>query len=140
MRDVFFAIALAAALPAAAEDPRPAQKCAFTETGQVGVNFNNVLVTKLDRIGAELDAKIAEISGLAKQAGIAKIDVQSYNYNIYPVSSGSPNVPGQAIPYQYNGSVMFAVEPSAKASALMSMLAAKGYSANLNVSAYRQCQ
>ena len=141
------AIAAACASAAAAEDRRAiaqpssgGQTCAFQETGQVGVNFNNVMVTKLERVGAELDAKIAEISSLAKQSGIAKIDVQSYSYNVYPVSSGYPNAPGQAIPYQYNGSVSFAVEPSAKAPALMSLLADKGYSANLNVSAYRQCQ
>ena len=141
------AIAAACAAPAAGEDKRAiaqpnssGQSCAFQETGQVGVNFNNTMVTKLDRVGAELDAKIAEISALAKQSGIAKIEVQSYSYNVYPVSSGYPNAPGQAIPYQYSGNVSFAVEPSAKAPALMSLLADKGYSANLNVSAYRQCQ
>ena len=148
-RSTLFAFALAAVwmAPAAAEDRRKITQpssggptCAFSETGQVGVNFNNVMVTKLDRVGAELDGKIQEISALAKQAQLTKIEVQSYSYNVYPMSSGSPNVPGQAIPYQYNGSVSFAVEPSNKAPALMSLLASKGYSANLNVSAYRQCQ
>src|SRR5258705_11096528 len=66
----------------------PGQSCAMQETGQVGVSFNNVLVAKLDRIGAELDQKIDEIAALAKQSGIAKIEVQSYSYNVYPVSGG----------------------------------------------------
>lgn len=116
----------------------PNQTCAMQETGQVGVSFNNVLVTKLDRIGAEMDQKIDEIAALAKQSGLAKIEVQSYSYNVYPVSSGYPA--GANVPYQYNGSVSFAVEPCAKASALMSLLASKGYAATLNVNAYRQCQ
>ena len=116
----------------------PGQTCAMQETGQVGVSFNNVIVAKLDRIGADMDAKIDEISALARQSGLAKIEVQSYNYNVYPVSNGLPA--GASVPYQYTGSVNFAVEPCAKAAALMSLLASKGYSANLNVNAYRQCQ
>src|SRR5262245_39029219 len=116
----------------------PGQTCAMQETGQVGVSFNNVMVAKLDRIGAEMDQKIDEITALAKQAGIARMEVQSYNYNVYPVSSGL--AAGANVPYQYNGSVSFAVEPHEKAAALMSLLAGKGYSANLNVNAYRQCQ
>ena len=49
-------------------------------------------------------------------------------------------VPVANLPYQYSGNVSFSVEPCAKASDLMALLAAKGYSANLNVNAYRQCQ
>ena len=116
----------------------PGQTCAMQETGQVGVSFNNVLATKPARIGADVDQKIDEITALAKQAGIAKIEVQSYNYNVYPVSSGLPA--GANVPYQYNGSVSFAVEPCEKAAGLMSLLASKGYAATLNVNAYRQCQ
>lgn len=115
----------------------PGQTCAMHEIGQVGVSFNNVMVAKLDRIGAEMDEKIDEIAALAKQSGIAKIELQSYSYNVYPVST---SFPAASVPYQYNGSVSFAVEPCEKASALMSLLASKGYAANLNVSAYRQCQ
>src|SRR4030095_5418732 len=98
------------------------------------------MVTKLDRIGADMDQKIGEVTALAKQSGIAKIEVQSYSYNVYPVSSGMPAAPGVTIPYQYSGNVAFAVEPCAKAPALMSLLASRGYTANLSVNAYRQCQ
>ena len=114
------------------------QNCTMQETGQVGVTFNNVMVAKLDRIAAEMDHKIDEVLTLAKQAQLTKVEVQSYSYNVYPVSSGLPA--GSSVPYQYNGNVSFAVEPCTKASELMSLLAAKGYTANLNVSAYRQCQ
>jgi uncharacterized protein YggE len=114
------------------------QNCTMQETGQVGVSFNNVMVAKLERIGAEMDQKINEVLALAKQAQLTKIEVQSYSYNVYPVSSGLPAVAN--LPYQYSGNVSFLVEPCAKASELMSLLAAKGYSANLNVNAYRQCQ
>ena len=114
------------------------QSCTMQETGQVGVSFNNVMVAKLERIGAEMDQKIDEVLALSKQAQLTKIEVQSYSYNVYPVSSGFP--PGANLPYQYSGNVSFLVEPCAKASELMSLLAAKGYSANLNVNAYRQCQ
>jgi hypothetical protein len=116
----------------------PGQTCAMQETGQVGISFNNVMVAKLDRIGTEMDGKIDEITALAKQSGIAKIEVQSYSYNVYPVANGFPA--GASVPYQYNGNVSFVVEPCAKASALMSLLASKGYAATLNVNAYRQCQ
>ena len=114
------------------------QNCTMQETGNVGVTFNNVMVAKLDRIAAEMDQKIDEVLALAKQAKLTKVEVQSYSYNVYPVSSGMPA--GASVPYQYNGNVNFAVEPCARASELMSMLAAKGYTANLNVNAYRQCQ
>ena len=114
------------------------QSCAMQETGQVGVSFNNVTVAKVDRIGAEMDQRIDEVLALAKQAQLTKIEVQSYSYNAYPVSSSS--LPSANVPYQYSGSVSFSVEPCAKASELMSLLAAKGYSANMNVNAYRQCQ
>ena len=116
----------------------PGQTCAMQETGQVGVSWNNVMVAKLDRVGAEMDKRIDEVISLAKQSGLAKIEVQSYSYNVYPVSSGLPA--GANVPYQYSGNVSLAVEPCAKASDLMSLLASKGYSANLNVNAYRQCQ
>jgi len=139
-------IALSLAVEAAAWDKRavampgnPGQTCAMQETGQVGVSFNNVWVAKLDGIGREMDQRIDDVIALAKQAEIAKIEVQSYNYNVYPASSGgSPG--GAATPYQYSGSVTFSVEPCSRASELMSLLASKGYAANLNVSAYRQCQ
>jgi hypothetical protein len=114
------------------------QNCTMQETGQVGVSFNNMMVAKLERIGAEMDQKIDEVLALAKQAQLTKIEVQSYSYNVYPVSSGLPAVAN--LPYQYSGNVSFLVEPCAKASELMSLLAAKGYAANLNVNAYRQCQ
>jgi len=114
------------------------QNCTMQETGQVGVSFNNMMVAKLERIGAEMDQKIDEVLALAKQAQLKKVEVQSYSYNVYPVSSGLPA--SANLPYQYSGNVSFLVEPCAKASELMSLLAAKGYSANLNVNAYRQCQ
>ena len=79
-------------------------------------------------------------TALAKQTGIQKIEVQSYNYNVYPVSSGSPTAPGSPVPYQYNGSVSFSIDSLAKGPDLMAVLSDKGYSANLNVNAYRQCQ
>ncbi len=116
----------------------PEKTCAMQETGQVGVNWSNGMVTKLDRVGAEMDKRIDEVIALARQSGIEKVEVQSYNYNVYPVSSGLPA--GPDVPYQFSGNVSLAVEPCAKASALMSLLAAKGYSASLNVNAYRQCQ
>src|SRR5262245_37791850 len=124
-----FALGLAFARPARAWEKgpvampgNPGQTCAMQETGQVGVNFNNLIVAKLDGIGAELDQKIDDITALAKQSGVTKIEVQSYSYNVYPVSSGFPIGAGIAVPYQYSGNVSFAVEPCAKASALMSLL------------------
>jgi len=136
---------MACAAPAAAWEKgavampgMPNQTCAIQETGQVGVNFTNVMVAKLDKIGGELDAKIDEVIALAKQSKVQRIEVQSYNYNVYPVSNGYPA--GATVPYQYNGSVTFAVEPCERASELMSLLVSKGYAANLNVNAYRQCQ
>jgi uncharacterized protein YggE len=138
-------IALSLAGGAAAWDKRavampgnPGQTCALQETGQVGVSFNNVMVAKLDGIGREMDQRIDEVIAFAKQAQIEKIEVQSYNYNVYPASGGYPGSVGMS--YQYNGSVSFSVEPCSRASDLMSLLASKGYAANLNVNAYRQCQ
>ena len=137
-----FVMVVSCAAAAAAWERGPSsaangQTCTMQETGQVGVSWNNVMIAKLDRIGASMDAKIDEVLALAKQAQLKKIEVQSYSYNVYPVSNG---VPGPDLPYQYSGNVSFAVEPCAKASDLMALLAAKGYSANLNVNAYRQCQ
>jgi uncharacterized protein YggE len=118
----------------------PGQSCAMQEQGQIGVNFNNVMVTDLKALGAEMDRKIDEVIALAKQSGIQKIEVMSYNYNVYPVSSGYPTAPGVAMPYQYNGSVSFTIDSLAKGPDLMALLSGKGYAATLNVNAYRQCQ
>jgi hypothetical protein len=118
----------------------PGQSCAMQEQGQIGVSFNNVMVTDLKTLGAEMDRKIDEVIALGKQSGIQKIEVMSYNYNVYPVSGGYSTAPGVAIPYQYNGSVSFVIDPLAKGPDLMALLSGKGYSANLNVNAYRQCQ
>jgi hypothetical protein len=118
----------------------PGQSCAMHEQGQIGVNFNNVMVPDLKALGAEMDRKIDDVIALAKQSGIQKIEVMSYNYNVYPVSAGYPTAAGVAIPYQYNGSVSFVIDPLAKGPDLMALLSAKGYSANLSVNAYRQCQ
>ena len=139
--------ALLASGPAAAWDKgarampgNPGQSCAMQEQGQIGVNFNNVVVTDLKALGREMDRRIDELIALAKQSGVQRIEVQSYNYNVYPVTSGYPPAPGTAIPYQYNGSVSFVIEPLAKGPDLMAALSEKGYAANLNVNAYRQCQ
>jgi uncharacterized protein YggE len=118
----------------------PGQRCAMQEQGQIAVSFNNVMVTDLKALGSEMDRKIDDLIALAKQAGIQKIEVQSYNYNVYPVSSGYAPTPGVAIPYQYNSSVSFTIEPLAKGPDLMALLSGKGYASNLNVNAYRQCQ
>ena len=118
----------------------PGQLCAMQEQGQLGVSFNNVMVTDLKTLGSQMDRKIDDVIALAKQAGIQKIDVQSYNYNVYPVSGGMAATPGVAMPYQYNGSVSFSIEPLANGPDLMALLSGKGYAANLNVNAYRQCQ
>ena len=48
----------------------PGQNCAMQEQGQVGVNFNNVMVTDLK--GSEMDRKIDEVIALAKQSGIKR--------------------------------------------------------------------
>src|SRR5262245_12917937 len=90
------------------------QTCGMVETGQVGVNFNNLMVTDVSKVGAELDGKIDEIIALARKAGIEKIEVQSYSYNVYPVSNGYPIPAGTPVPYQYNGSVSFAITPCEK--------------------------
>ncbi len=149
MRDWIWilAVCISWAPPAAAWDKRATnmsgnagQTCAMQENAQVGVNFSNVVVTDLKKVGSEMDRKIDELIALAKQSGLQKIEVQSYSYNIYAVSSGVPMPAGVPIPYQYSGNVSFAVEPCEKASGLMSLLADKGYSASLNVNAYRQCQ
>jgi hypothetical protein len=85
------------------------QSCTMQETGQVGVSFNKRDVAKLERIGAEMDQKIDEVLALAKQAQLKKVEVQSYSYNVYPVSSGLPA--SANLPYHYSGNVSFLVEP-----------------------------
>ena len=143
LRTIFaFVTAAAWAAAASAWERGPVttngQKCTMQETAQVGVSWNNAVIAKLGKVGAEMDKKIDEVLALAKQAQLSKIEVQSYSYNVYPVSGGFSA--GANLPYQYSGNVSFMVEPCAKASDLMALLAAKGYSANLNVNAYRQCQ
>jgi|GEM_PF-3493193 len=121
--------------------PRSAgQKCAMQEQGQIGVSFHDVTVTDLKALGSQMDRRIDGVIALAKQAGVQKIELQSYNYNVYPVSGGHAPTPGVAIPYQYNGNASFTIEPLAKGPDFMALLSDKGYAANLNVSAYRHCQ
>lgn len=110
-----------------------AQKCTMNETASVSISFSNMAVD-LKQMHSVMDQKISDTKALAVQAGVETADLQSYNYNVY--SSGS----GQAIQYQSSGNINYNVSPGAKAPDFAALLIEKGYTASLNVNAYKQCQ
>jgi uncharacterized protein YggE len=119
------------------------QQCVMTETAQVMISLNNTDVA-LAEAPAVFNKKIESIVALGKEAGVENPKIQSYNYNVYNNSGGGccegdcgDGAPGH---YRYNGSVTFNVEPVAKAAGFADLLSKNGYSANLNVNAYSQCQ
>ena len=143
MLALFFATSALAQEKTEARAVSKPQQCAMTEMAQVMVNLNNTDVA-LAEAPAIFDKKIESITTLGKEAGVENLRIQSYNYNVYNNSGGGccegdcgEGSPG---PYRYNGSVTFNVEPIAKAAGFADLLSKNGYSANLNVNAYSQCQ
>jgi uncharacterized protein YggE len=112
--------------------------CTMQDTGQVSITFNST-ESDLTKIAPMMDQKTKEVEALAKESGIDKLDFQSSNYSIYTNNNGSCGA-SSSNTYQYNGSVSFNITPAAKATDFMVLLTQKGYSANVNVSSYKQCQ
>ena len=102
------------------------------ENAQVTVSFMGT-DTSVTSARAKLDAKMAEVKGLAQEQQFTKLVVQSHNYGI---SSNYYNGAGGELRYQYNGNISFSILPAEKAVDFMQMLAKKGYQTNVNVNSY----
>jgi hypothetical protein len=102
------------------------------ENAMVMVTFNGT-DTSVSVARSKLDAKIAEIKGLAQEQGFTKLVMQSHNYSISTSYSG-PN--GSEGHFQYNGTINFSILPADKAVDFMQLLAKKGYQASVNVNSY----
>ena len=103
----------------------------LVENAQVAVSFSGI-ETDITAVRSKLDAKIAELKGLAEEQQFTKLVVQSSNYSI------STNYNGGAADtrYQFSGNVNFTILPAQRAVDFMQMLTKKGYQANVNVNAY----
>lgn len=140
---LFFAVAML--LTASAMADRKASvsgaDCPMKEDSYVNVNFNNLKVDMSDA-KAVLDKKIGELMALGEEAGVKPV-LQNLSYNIYSSSGGASCCEGgdclSVSSYQANGSANFQMSSAAQASEFVSLLMKKGYQANLNVSAYRNC-
>ena len=106
----------------------------MTENASISISFNSV-EPDVSKIKGKMDAQLADIEKLMKEAGLSKYEMQSMNYSISPQNYGSMNSA-----YQMSGSFSFMVQPSDKATGLMASLTKKGYQANVNVSSYRNGQ
>lgn len=102
------------------------------ENAQVSVSFSG-MDTDVATARSRMDAKIAEIKGLAQEQQFTKLVLQSHNYNINTSYSG-----GNAgeLRYQYNGNISFSILPADKAVDFMQLLAKKGYQTSVNVNGY----
>lgn len=100
------------------------------ENAQVSVSFSGV-DTDVAAARSKLDAKLAEIKGLAQEEQFTKFVMQSNSYNISTGYGG-----GGEVHYQFNGTFTFQVLPADKALDFMQTLAKKGYQANVNVNSY----
>jgi hypothetical protein len=146
MKVFLMSIALVAvfAAPAYADkrtaNPASMENCPMQENANVGFNFNSN-TSDLDKIKGVMDQKIDEAQAMAKEAGVEKAELQNYNFSIYSnASSGCDGGGSGAGMFNYNGSANFVVTPGDKADEFMTMLQKKGFQANMNVNAYRQCQ
>jgi hypothetical protein len=89
------------------------------------------LDTSVTSARAKLDAKMAEVKGLAAEQQFAKLVVQSFNYNISANFNGS-----YESRFQYNANISFAILPPERAVEFMQMLAKKGYQTSVSVNGY----
>jgi hypothetical protein len=114
------------------------QTCEMIENVQVYVNFNNQEHADPKTASDKMDQYIEDIANLAKQAGVTKLEIQSYNYSLNNNSGGCGSDSQQN--YQFYGNINYSISPESAASTFMGLIEENNFKANLNVNAYRQCQ
>lgn len=82
---------------------------------------------------------MVELESLAKENGLEKISLDTYNLTINPNTNGSVNNSGPKLYMSYIN-MSISVFPSAKAFDFMTALEKKGFSPSLNVNTYRNCK
>jgi hypothetical protein len=124
-------VVCAAAVPVATGAQAITRPTCPVENAQVNVTFSG-MDTDVTAARAKLDAKMAEIKGLAQEQQFTELVVQSHNYSISTGYAGA----GAEARYQYNGNISFRLQPAEKALDFMQLLAKKGYQTSINVNSY----
>lgn len=125
-------VAVAGSAPAVAGAQLVTSRGCPVETAQLSVRFSGT-DTDITAARSKMDAKIAEVKGLAEERKFTRLVIQSQHFN---VSSGYVGGAGGAPQFRYNGNVMFSLWPSDKAMDFMEFLTKKGYQTSINVSSY----
>lgn len=119
--------------------PQPATpECGTEEQSRITINKTDT-TTDLNQYKDFVTHKMAELTGLAKENGLEKIELESYNLTINPNSNGSANVSEPKLYMSYIN-MSISVFPSAKAFDFMTALEKKGFSPSLSVNTYRNCR
>lgn len=141
------AIALVSGLSSARADSRLTSlkepNCPMRSDATISLSFNST-EKDVSQVKAWMDGKIEEVKTLATTAGITSFEFQSMSYSINSTNNGggcmANGSAGAGAAYQVYGNAGFKIEPENKAGAFMDQLSKKGFTANLNVNAYKQCQ
>lgn len=131
-RAVIALVVCSVATPALASAQASIVRTCPVENAQVTVNFSG-MDSDVTAARAKLDAKMAEVKGLAQEQQFTKLVVQSHNYSI---STGYNGGNAGESRYQYNGNISFVLLPAEKAVDFMQLLAKKGYQTSVNVNSY----
>ena len=122
----------AAAAPMVARAQVAIARTCPVENAQVSVSFSG-MDSDITAARTKLDAKMAEVQGLAREQEFTKLVVQSHNFSISTSYNGG--TAGESR-YQYNGNISFVLLPTEKAVDFMQLLAKKGYQTSVNVNSY----
>lgn len=130
------AVRVALAHPPSAASATP--KCDLEEQSRITINKTDA-TSDLNQYKDFVTNKMTELTALAKESGLEKIELETYNLNINPNPNGVANGSGAKLYMSYINMSIFVV-PSAKAFDFMTALEKKGFSPALNVNTYRSCK
>lgn len=130
---------------ASAQPMDPAErKCTSREEVNLTVNFENQLIEVKEAV-TFIDNRIKEIEALAKESGVAEIELKGKSVNINSNQNkyrqqmqGMPAPSPTAV--SLSGNASFSLENGDQAGAFIEALQNKGFNINFRMSMNRQCR
>ncbi|MCH2547750.1 MAG: hypothetical protein MK052_09105 [Alphaproteobacteria bacterium] len=106
-------------------------KCTTRENATVSASFSGMGETP-KAVNAKIDAQLANVQKMATEIGLENLEPNNRSYNIY-AQNNRHKVDG----YNYNGSMSYTINDSAKAIELMELMIDNDMEASVNVNINR---